>query len=381
MRLTFLLLSPTYGMHQYTADLANRFANQGNEVHLVTTSLVPRDRYAPGVHIHDPVRCSDRGFSLQGFKFWDFIRVLRSILQTNPDLVHFTGPHLWNPLLLSIFKIARVPTVHTLHDLHPHAGAVYGRLLYLWNGWVKHAANHLLVHGQRYREELLDRKVAPARVTCSPLTHLFLSYTLEQQLIESLPVLNYEPWALLFARLEKYKGLDVVFDAIRLAGEDGCSLKVILAGKSHPTYNVSKDSAPAGVEVRDRYIQDDEALDLFCRCGLVMLPYIEASQSALISAAYFFRKPVVVTCTGALPEYVEDGTTGWVIPPQDPNALRMVLESALVDPDKLALMGEAGRKWFDRQRVVETETLQVMYNSILSVKKKKNRERRRVQSR
>ncbi len=32
-------------MHQYTSDLANRMAVAGDEVHLVTTTRVPRDRY------------------------------------------------------------------------------------------------------------------------------------------------------------------------------------------------------------------------------------------------------------------------------------------------------------------------------------------------
>ena len=64
MRLCYVLLSPTFGMHQYTADIANRMANAGHEVHLVTTRRYPPDRYAPGVTVHTPVGERNTGLSL-----------------------------------------------------------------------------------------------------------------------------------------------------------------------------------------------------------------------------------------------------------------------------------------------------------------------------
>ena len=62
MRICYVLLSPTFGMHQYTADLANRMAqdNRGevdggsHEVSLVTTKHFPQDRYAPSVTVAPP---------------------------------------------------------------------------------------------------------------------------------------------------------------------------------------------------------------------------------------------------------------------------------------------------------------------------------------
>jgi glycosyltransferase involved in cell wall biosynthesis len=118
---------------------------------------------------------------------------------------------------------------------------------------------------------------------------------------------------------------------------------------------------PANLEVRQRLIRDDEAVDLFCRCGLVVLPYLEASQSALVAAAYAFCKPVVVTRTGALPEYVETGETGWVVPPGDAAALARALERALADPARLARMGRSGRAWCQGQRQAEGQALAALY--------------------
>ena len=42
MRICYVVLSPTFGMHQYTADPANRMAAAGHELHLVTTTRAPR---------------------------------------------------------------------------------------------------------------------------------------------------------------------------------------------------------------------------------------------------------------------------------------------------------------------------------------------------
>jgi glycosyltransferase involved in cell wall biosynthesis len=96
----------------------------------------------------------------------------------------------------------------------------------------------------------------------------------------------------------------------------------------------------------------------------VVLPYLDATQSAVIAAAYYFRKPVVVTRTGALPEYVEDDQTGRVVEPGHPASLARHLEEMLGDPIRLAQMGAAGRTWYDAYREIELATLEEMYQQL-----------------
>ncbi|HET7377636.1 MAG TPA: glycosyltransferase, partial [Anaerolineae bacterium] len=86
--------------------------------------------------------------------------------------------------------------------------------------------------------------------------------------------------------------------------------------------------------------------------------------SALIAVAYFFGKPVIVTNTGALPEYVVDGVTGWVIAPNQAKQLAQCLEAALNDPANLNKLGYAGREWYLVQRRLERRNLRQMYNSV-----------------
>jgi glycosyltransferase involved in cell wall biosynthesis len=59
--------------------------------------------------------------------------------------------------------------------------------------------------------------------------------------------------------------------------------------------------------------------------------------------AMALRKPVVATTTGGLPEIVQDGETGLLVPPDDPDALARVVSLLLRDAAQRLALGEAGR--------------------------------------
>jgi glycosyltransferase involved in cell wall biosynthesis len=255
-------------------------------------------------------------------------------------------------------KQAGIKTVHTIHDLDPHSGARYGRLLYIWNNSILRWADHILVHGQLYRERLMQRGLLETQVSWTPLLHLFLSYEKEAALRKTQPVVTREPFALFFARIEAYKGLDTLFEAmLRLNSHTG--VRAIVAGRGQLQHAV-----PENVEVHNRLLGDAEAVELFSRCSLVVLPYHDATQSALIAAAYFFRKPVVVTRTGALPEYVREGVTGWIIEPGNAQALAERLSSISDDAERLQQMGQAGQVWYEAQYRNERLALTRLYEDV-----------------
>jgi glycosyltransferase involved in cell wall biosynthesis len=364
MRICYVLLSPTFGMHQYTADLANRMVRAGHQVSLVTTCHYPGDRYLPEVLVCTPVETRDTGFSADALRFSGARAAQAEIDILLPDVVHITGPHAWNIPLLWLLRQAAIPVIHSLHDLEPHSGAAYGQLLQLWNRCILRQADHILVHGRHYKERLLDSRVPPERVTYTPLLHLSVGACWLGKLEALARGVCYEPWGLFFGRIERYKGVDHLLTAgAALDWRSADVSRLVLAGPGE-LGPIWPRSLPPGVEVRSRLIRDEEALELFSRCGLVLLPYRDATQSALVAHAYYFRKPALVTRTGALPEYVVEGETGWVVPPEDPLALAATLEEALHDPARLARMGEAGRATYDRERHAEQHTLREMYARI-----------------
>ena len=111
-------------------------------------------------------------------------------------------------------------------------------------------------------------------------------------------------------------------------------------------------------------VGDTQALDLFSRCSLLVLPYMGATQSALIPAAYFFHKPVLASPSGALTEYVRDGVTGWIVEPGHTPSLARCLSMALKSGDRLRWMGQQGRSWYNRRRQAEEQALLGMYESL-----------------
>jgi glycosyltransferase involved in cell wall biosynthesis len=351
-------------MHQYTADPANYMARAGHEVHLVTTTHVPRDRYAPEVTIHTPVDTTNTGFSPESLRLSAFRRVLSVLCALRPDVVHVTGPHLWNVGLVRLLSGRGIPVIHSLHDLDPHLGVRFGFLIRLWNRLILSASDHILVHGQAYRDRLFEMGVLPERVTCTPLLFLFLGDEELESLPESVERVEYQPWGLFFGRLEQYKGIECLLTACSMMnGDEESSLRMVVAGRGDLAALWS-GPVPKNTEIRNRFIEDTEAIDLFRRCGLVVLPYVDATQSAQVASAYYFRKPVIVTRTGALPEYVRQGLTGYVVEPGQPMALSNRLEELLGDSDRLARMGAAGRDWYENQRAQEQQTLLSMYERL-----------------
>ena len=73
--------------------------------------------------------------------------------------------------------------------------------------------------------------------------------------------------------------------------------------------------------------------ELFQRASIVVLPYIEGSQTGIIPIAYSFKKPVIATNVGSISEVVEDGVTGFIVPPRDSHALADAIIKILKDDD------------------------------------------------
>jgi len=96
---------------------------------------------------------------------------------------------------------------------------------------------------------------------------------------------------------------------------------------------------------------DAEALmkrfDVFC------LPSLSEGLSSAILAAMATRLPVVATDVGGIPELVDSGVTGYLVPPGDSVALAQALRHLFDDPQLGRRMGEAGRNKVERQFTIE----------------------------
>jgi glycosyltransferase involved in cell wall biosynthesis len=124
---------------------------------------------------------------------------------------------------------------------------------------------------------------------------------------------------------------------------------------------------PRCFEVHHYWISDEQRAALFQRAAVVVLPYISATQSGVVPVAYTFGKPVVATRVGALPDCIEDGRTGLLVPPRDERALAEAIVTLLLDQQRRHEMGAAGRRKLQHEcapQVVAQKTVEVYQQAV-----------------
>jgi glycosyltransferase involved in cell wall biosynthesis len=155
---------------------------------------------------------------------------------------------------------------------------------------------------------------------------------------------------LFFGRIWPYKGLDYLIRAEPLISAVVPDAEIVIAGEGEDMARYRAMMVhPERFTVINDYVSDARRVELFSQAALVVLPYLEASQSGVIPIAYSSARPVVATTVGGLPAMVEDGVTGYLVPPCDEQALAAAILRILQDPELAGQMGRNG------QRKINTE--------------------------
>lgn len=127
---------------------------------------------------------------------------------------------------------------------------------------------------------------------------------------------------LFIGRGRKYKGLDYLMSAWPRVGDENTQLTVAGEGHKVPL------TFPRVIHI-DRWLSDREVLTYINQCDVVVLPYIEASQSGLISIAHSLLRPVIVTPVGGLGEQIKDGIDGIITKNIDSDSLVEAMNRAI----------------------------------------------------
>jgi len=96
------------------------------------------------------------------------------------------------------------------------------------------------------------------------------------------------------------------------------------------------------VKWMDRYIPNDEVPRLFQNANLVVLPYLDATQSGVVPLAYEFDVPVVASDVGGLSEIVLHGETGYLFERAE-DAIEIIRELER-SPELARRIGDRGRE-------------------------------------
>ena len=162
-----------------------------------------------------------------------------------------------------------------------------------------------------------------------------------------------ENQVLFVGRVMRHKGVEHAIAAVRPP------MRLIVAGRPYdPEYGAMlRAAAGQGVEFRER-VADDELPMLYGQSVATVVPSVYRAWGggetpvpellglvALESMAC--GTPPIVTAVASLPELVEDGVTGFVVPPNDPRAIAEAIDVLVRDPARRAEMGRRGRASVD----------------------------------
>jgi len=109
----------------------------------------------------------------------------------------------------------------------------------------------------------------------------------------------------------------------------------------------------------------DEIVDLMARTSVFVLPCIDEQEGGkdnlptVLMEAMAAAVPVISTPVAGVPEMVEDGVTGWLVPQHESAAIATRLREILGDSAKARAMGEAGRRLCEEKFAVERTVAQL----------------------
>jgi D-inositol-3-phosphate glycosyltransferase len=139
---------------------------------------------------------------------------------------------------------------------------------------------------------------------------------------EALNNLGLDPafrYLLFFGFIRRYKGLDLILEAMGDERLKMLPVKLIVAGEYYEEaafYEdiIRKHKLADKIILHTSYIASDVVKNYFGAADLIVQPYRSATQSGVTQIAYHFEKPMLVTDVGGLAEIVPDRQAGYVVP-------------------------------------------------------------------
>ena len=275
------------------------------------------------------------------------------------DLVH---SHTWYANLAGhlaslLYGIPHVATVHSLEPLRPWKAEQLGGG-YALSSWAERvsldSAAAVVAVSDGMRNDVLSvyPEIASERVRVIRNGIDTVEYAPDQKtdVLERHGIDQSRPYVIFVGRITRQKGVPVLLRAA--AALDPSAQLVLLAGAA--------DTPELGAEV-SALVAELQAT----RSGVIWVPemlpkpdVIQLLTHALVFACPSVYEPlgivnleamacataVVASRVGGIPEVVDDGVTGLLVPPDDPAALADAMNLLLRDPGRADAMGRAGRE-------------------------------------
>ena len=344
---------PLRGLSSYCLELSMALARRVHVEFISFKHLYPGFLY-PGGGLQEDLTYPDLSHKNLKVKrrltWYNPLSWLLEAMAAKVDLLHIQ----WWSLPLApitacigaVFKLRGKPVVFTVHNVlsheRPQPFQSISRLLFK-------LGDHFIVHSDINCRQM-ERYYGISRDRISRVPHGSLDFHVRQggdrETIRRKYGLRPDHRViLLFGAIRPYKGISTALKAFSEVVRHLPQARLLIAGKLwldwEPYQRLIEELGIAGSVLTDlNYIPSGDVHTYFEAADLVILPYHHFdSQSGVGGTAVSFRKPMIVTEVGGLPDLVRDRRC--VVPVKDPAALARAMAMCLTDPTQLTAMTAA----------------------------------------
>ena len=149
-----------------------------------------------------------------------------------------------------------------------------------------------------------------------------------------------------------YKGFAVLLDALRVLKPRCPQMTLAIVGEGDARVDIEAYAADRGVADRVTFyggLSEEALARQYREADAFVMPSEREGFGIVFAEAMARGLPCVGVAAGAVPEVIENGVSGWLVPPGDPGALADALCTLVENPRLRERMGEAGRRRFERE--------------------------------
>ncbi len=326
-----VIIGPAYplrggGMSTFNERLARAFMAEGHEVRIDTFSLQYPSFLFPGTSQYSteaPPKDLNIATVINSVNPLNWFRVGNDLRKERPNIIvirywlPFMGP-CFGTILRIVKKNKFTKVICIADNVIPHEKGLGDKSFTKY--FIKPIDAFITMSTQVLDDLRIFTSSAKALYIPHPLYDNFGEKISLTQAREDLQIAPLDFVLLFFGFIRKYKGLDILLDALALIGDKIPRLQLIVAGEFYDdqkTYEVQIERLGLHdkVQLHNKFITDAAIRSYFCAANVVVQPYRHATQSGVTPLAYHFETPIIVTNVGGLAALVPDGIVGLVAEP------------------------------------------------------------------
>lgn len=261
------------------------------------------------------------------------LELMRFIIRGKYDVVQYTQVFMGYDIINYRFRRKMVKMVH---DPFTHSGeSLRGVMRFYYKLGTKVTPRFVLLNQAQSQDFYKVYRVRPERVHISHLgvRHFMITY-LKGEKSTAYPSHR----ILFFGRISPYKGLEYLCEAMKMVVKEVPDAELTIAGGGKLYFDFTPYEDWKYIKLDNRYVPDEEIAQLINNAAICVCPYTDATQSGIIANSFGLDTPVIATNVGGLPDMVEDGKTGLIVPPKDSRSLADAIIKLLNDNSLLSQM-------------------------------------------